>query len=223
VRCESCGERIRKDDAYHGDEGTFYSGKPLCETCYEEDEPCATVFYGRDDTPYVISHARNETDNDFRTKWISTDPWRGYFQSESDKYTLVNTAELLSYHESEEMLADFDKKIRRMFDEHDIDYARLFARSSNVFYQNYDLYVKKEHELPARLLVAKAKQEADYDNPEWRKGIIFDEHALNKLTELFPEEGIQTDYDAVRVVEKYGDEMVSELKKRMHDRTDELL
>jgi hypothetical protein len=216
VRCESCGERIRKDEAYRGDEGTSYSGKPLCETCYEEDEPCATVFYGRGDTPYVISHARNETDNDFRTKWISTDPWRGYFQSESDRYTLVNTAELLSYHESEQMLADFDKRIRNLFDEHDIDYARLFARSSNVFYQNYDLYVKKEHELPARLLVAKAKQEADYDNPEWRKGIIFDEQALNKLNELFPEEGIQTDYDAVKVVEKYGGEMISELKKRMN-------
>lgn len=43
----------------------------------------------------------------------------------------------------------------------DIDYARVFARSSNVFYNNYDLYVKKEQEFLGRLLVAKAKAEVD--------------------------------------------------------------
>ena len=215
MRCSSCGERIGKDEAYHGDEGTLYSGKPVCQTCYDEDEPCATVFYGKDDTPYVISHARNETDGDFGASWQSTDAWRGHYETKSDKYELVNTAELLAYHESEQMLADFDKWIRRKFDEHDIDYARVFARSSNVFYQNYDLYVRKGQELPARLLVAEAKREADYDNPEWYKGIIFDEQALSKLTELFPEENIRTDYDAAKIVEKCGDGMISELQKRM--------
>ena len=53
-----------------------------------------------------------------------------------------------------------------MFDEHEIDYARVFARSSNVFYQNYDLYVKKDQALIAKLLVEKAKAEVDYDNPK---------------------------------------------------------
>lgn len=56
----------------------------------------------------------------------------------------MNTAELLAWHESEKMLKDFDERIRELFDEHDIDYARVFARSSNVFYSNYDLYVKKK-------------------------------------------------------------------------------
>lgn len=219
MRCESCGARTKKSEACYGDEGTLYESKPLCQTCYDEDEPCATVLYGKDETPYVISGTRNETDADFRVKWHSTDPWRGYFQTESDKYALVNTAELLAYHESEEMLARFDKRMREMFDENEIDYARVFARSSNVFYQNYDLFVKKEHEIPARLLVAEAKHEVDYDNPDWYKRIIFDEQALSKLTELFPEEEIQTDYDAVKVVEKYGDEMISELKKRLYEKT----
>jgi len=59
--------------------------------------------------------------------------------------------------ESEKMLKNFDERIRELFDEHDIDYARVFARSSNVFYQNYDLYVKKGQEFIGRLLVAKAK------------------------------------------------------------------
>jgi len=54
----------------------------------------------------------------------------------------------------EDMLKNFDERIRELFDEHDIDYARVFARSSNVFYNNYDLYVKKDQELLGSLLVS---------------------------------------------------------------------
>ena len=187
----------------------------MCETCYEEDEPCATVFYGNDETPYTISHARNETDGLFRVKWIPTDPWRGHYATESDEYSLVNTAELLAWHESEEMLANFDKRVRELYDEHGIDYARVFARSSNVFYQNYDLYAKKEQYLPAYLLANKAKSEVDYNNPKWYRGIVFDESSLAKLAELFPEKNIQTDYDAVRLIEQYGEDTVSEIQKRI--------
>jgi hypothetical protein len=75
--------------------------------------------------------------------------------------------------------------------------------------------VKKDQELLGRLLVAKAKAEVDYNNPKWYRNIIFDEQALSKLAELFPEEKIETDYDAMKVVEKYGDEMISELQKRL--------
>jgi len=167
MKCYVCNERIRKSQAYFGDEGTFYEGKPLCESCYYEDEPCATVFYGKDDTPYTISNTRNETEGDFKVEWHSTDPWRGYYEAKSEKYALVNTAELLAYHESERMLKEFDERIREIFDEHKIDYARVFARSSNIFYKNYDLYVKKDQALIAHLLVAKAKQEVDYENPKW--------------------------------------------------------
>ena len=39
-------------------------------------------------------------------------------------------------------LREETEEIRELFDEHGIDYARVFARSSNVFYQNYDLYVR---------------------------------------------------------------------------------
>ncbi len=218
MKCSSCDSRINRYEACYGDAGTFYENKPLCETCYYESEPCATVFYIRDGEPHIISETRNETENQFRVKWISTDPWRGYFKTESEDYTIVNTAELLAYHESEEMLEKFDKRIRRLFDEHDIDYARVFARSSNVFYNNYDLYARKKHELPARILSAKAKQEADYGNPKWYRGILFDEEALSKLSELFPEEKIQTDNDAVKVVQRYGDNLIAELKKRMNEK-----
>jgi hypothetical protein len=206
---------IRKSQAYFGDEGTFYEGKPLSESCYYEDEPCATVFYGKDDAPYTISHTRNETEGDFKVEWHSTDPWRRYYEAKSEKYALVNTAELLAYHESERMLKEFDERIRELFDEHKIDYARVFARSSNIFYQGYDLYVKKDQALLAGLLVAKAKSEVDYDNPKWYRNIVFNEVALKTLAELFPEREIKTDYDAVKLVEELGDNALNELQTRL--------
>jgi hypothetical protein len=215
MKCSICEEKIKKTEVYFGDKGTFYENKPLCESCYYEDEPCATVFYKGDDQPYVISHTRDETEGDFSVKWHSTDPWRGYYETKSEKYALVNTAELLAYHESEKMLKQFDERIRELFDEHNIDYARVFARSSNVFYQNYDLYVKKDQALVAKLLVEKAKAEVDYDNPKWYRNIVFDEEALKMLARLFPERQIKTDYDATKLLEELGDNALTELENRL--------
>jgi hypothetical protein len=215
VRCSICENRIKRIEAYFGDKGTFYENKPLCESCYYEDEPCATVLYKRDDQPYIISHTRDETEGDFSAQWRSIDPWRGYYETKSDKYSLVNTAELLAYHESEEMLKSFDERIRELFDENNIDYARVFAISSNVFYNNYDLYVRKEQEFLGRLLVAKAKGDVDYNNPSWYRNIVFNEDALNKLSQLFPERQIKTDYDAARLIEELGDNALAELQNRL--------
>lgn len=211
-----CDQRIKRSQAYFGDQGTLYEGKPLCETCYHEDEPAATVLYGRDDEPHIISHTRNEAEDDFSVQWHSTDPWRGYYETKSEKYSLVNNAELLAYHESEQMLKEFDEKVRELFDSSGIEYARVFARSSNVFCQNYELYVKKDKELIARLLVAKAKAEVDYNNPKWYRNIIFDSEALTKLAQLFPERNIKTDHDAVKLVEELGDKTLPELQKRLN-------
>lgn len=215
MKCSIYEERIKKTEAYFGDKRTFYENKPLCELCYYEDEPCATVLYRRDYQPYVISHTRNETEGDFSLGWHSADPWRGYYETKSDKYSLVNTAELLAWHESERMIKDFDERIRELFDEHGIDYARVFARSSNVFYQNYDLYVKREQELLGRLLVAKAKAEVDYANPKWYRNIVFNEHSLNKLSQLFPERNIKTDYDVTKLLEELRGEAITELQSRL--------
>lgn len=219
MKCSSCEEDIvDENELYYGDEATFYEGRPLCESCYYEDEPVATVYFNDDDYPHIISYARNETEGAFRARWHSTDSWRGYYETESDKYALVNTAELLAWHESEKMLKEFDERIRELFDEHGLDYARVFARSSNVFYQNYDLYVKKEQALPAALLVAKTKGEVDYNNPKWYRNIIFDEDSLKQLAKLFPERGIETDRDAAHLVEELGDNALSELQKRIKDK-----
>jgi len=213
-----CDVRVRKSDVYSGDLGTLYEGKPLCENCYYEDEPAATILYGRQEEPRIISNTRNETKGEFSIRWHSTDPWRGYYQTSSDKYSLVNTAELLAWHESEKMLKKFDDRVKQLFDSSGIEYARAFARSSNVFYQNYELWVKKEQAPFASLLVAKAKSEVDYDNPEWYRNIVFDESSLNKLAQLFPEREIKTDHDAVRLVQELGDKALDELQKRLKGR-----
>jgi len=218
MKCSICEEEIDETELYTGDEATYYEGKPVCETCYYEDEPVATVYLNRDDYPHIISYTRNETEGAFRAKWHSTDPWRGYYETESDKYALVNTAELLAWHESEKMLKAFDETIRELFDKQSIDYARVFARSSNVFYQNYDLYVNKDQSLLARLLVVKAKSEVDYGNPKWYRNIVFDDEALTKIAELFPEKNIQTDHDAVELIQELGDNTLIELQKRMKEK-----
>ena len=178
----------------------------------------ATVFYRGDEQPYVISGTRNKTEGDFSAQWRNTDPWRGYYETKSDKYSLVNTSELLAWHESEKMLKDFDERIRELFDEHDIDYARVFARSSNVFYQNYDLYVKNEQALLGNLLVAKAKAEVDYNNPKWYRNIVFDENALSRLSQLFPERQIKTDYDATKLIQELRDKALTELRARLKEK-----
>jgi hypothetical protein len=165
--------------------------------------------------PYLITEARNDTEGDFRVRWRSTDPWRGYYEVEGDRYALVNTADLLAWHESEKMLKRFDDKIKELFDEHGIDYARVFARSSNIFYQNYELYVEKEQALLASLLVAKAKKEVDYDNPKWYRNVVFDEFVLERLADLFPEREIRTDYDAVKLLKELGDDALKELQRRI--------
>ncbi|MCW4002655.1 MAG: hypothetical protein NWE95_01910 [Candidatus Bathyarchaeota archaeon] len=216
MKCSVCEEKIDDEsELFYGDYATYYEGKPLCESCYYEDDPVVTVYFNREDCPHIISYTRNETKGIFRAKWHSTDPWRGYYETESNEYALVNTAELLAYHESEKMLKKFDERVRKLFEENNIDYARVFARSSNVFYQNYDLYVKKEQAIPAALLVAKAKNEVDYNNAKWYRNMIFDESSLNKLAELFPERTIETDHDAANLLEELGDKTLSELQDRL--------
>lgn len=73
MECEICDGEIQEENACLGEPGTMYEGKPVCETCYDEDERCAVVYYGADDSPHGISGTRNETDGDFRVGWHSID------------------------------------------------------------------------------------------------------------------------------------------------------
>ena len=219
IICEICEQKIDEEAGNYalGDPKTMYAGKTICDTCYYEDEPNATILFGEDDEPKVITSCRNETDGNFETKWVSTDAWRGYYEVLSETYVRVNSAELLSGHESEKMLAEFDKSIQGAFKDANIDYGRVFARSSNVFYTNFELFVRRDQIFLAHLLLTKVKREVGYDDPKWYRNIIFDQDALKTLTKLFPERKIKRDSDAVKIVETYGDEIVNEIQRRMQE------
>ena len=214
MRCTICKGNVKKAHLYNGDPGTAYEGKPLCDACYYENDAIAVVMYGRDEEPHVISGTRNETDGDFRASWRSIDPWRGYYEVESEKYAMMNKADALTGHESQGMLKSFDDRVRELYDERGVGYARAIVRTSNVFCSQYDLFVVKEHAPLGVVLVGVAKAEVDYDNPRWQRNIIFGEAELREVARLFPERGIQTDHDVVRLVKDYGEGLMDELDKR---------
>jgi len=214
VRCTICNDIVKKAQLYRGDRGTEYEGKPLCPDCYDDGDFSAVVMYGRDEEPKVISRTRNDTEGDFRVKWVSTDPWRGYYEIESDAYARVHQADSLHGHESQTVLKGFDSRIMELYDDRGIEYARALARSSNVFYGRYSLFVRKEQAAPGAVLVGAAKAEVDFDNPRWQRNIIFDEATLGEVAKLFPERGIQTDFDVVKLAKDYGEGLMDELDKR---------
>jgi hypothetical protein len=220
-KCAICDADLGDADTYHGDSGTSYEGRALCEDCYCGDEACATAFYGEDSKPLRLSETKNETNGDFRLEWHATDAWRGYYGIKSSRYVLVDTEELLACQESQTMMVAFDKVVRELFQKHRIDYVRVFSRTSNVFCQNFYLFAKKSQAIHASVLVGLAKKKVDYDDPKWGRGILFDEAALDRLSALFPEESIKTDADAVKLVEKHGEKLIPELTSRLrgkHDR-----
>ena len=65
------------------------------------------------------------------------------------------------------------------------------------------------------MLIAKVKNEVDYDNPKWYRNVIFDDKVLKMLFELFPEREIKTDYDAFKLVNEFDENFLAELHNRM--------
>ncbi|MBA7466228.1 hypothetical protein ES707_01405 [subsurface metagenome] len=219
--CALCGEPIVPRDPgdrpYTGDTGTAYEGKPVCDTCYDEDtcEPAATIYYGGDhDEPHLIGSCRNETEGDFQVKWHSTDPWRGYHECESDGYVEVFTDAILSGHESEEMLKKLYDRVLERFDEEDIGFARVFCRSSNVFMTSLEIWVKRDFVqlLKAHAIIAQARGEVDYDNPLYSTGILFPRENLEKFKKLLGKKyNITTDKDLADLAAREGEDLLGEL------------
>jgi hypothetical protein len=151
VKCAICGARLPKDEVYYGDKGTLYEGKPLCEVCYSEDEPCATVWYGDagyaplgEDCPHRISETRNETDGEFTVKWVPVDLWRGYYEAESKVYTRLYEDCILSGSFDAEELKRFNDELEKILRKLGVRYAKVFARSSNVLSVGYEIWVHRE-------------------------------------------------------------------------------
>jgi hypothetical protein len=215
--CACCEEPIRNHDKlYFGDVATHYENKPLCETCYYEDEPVATLYYQDEKEPYRISLTRNETEGRFKAKWHSTDAWRGRYELESENYSKIFSDAILSYHESEAMLKELNDKAVQRFCESGIDFYRAFLRTSNLFCTNYDIWVKNEPEqiFTAYLMLERIKAEVDYHNPIYSTGILFDRETLGKLQSILGDKyQIKTDADVMKLVQEKGESLLEEIKE----------
>lgn len=91
----------------------------------------------------------------------------------SDGLVRVFDDSILSYHESEQMLKALHDIALKAFDEFDIDYYRVFSRTSNVFCTNVDIYIEKTKEKLGNEIIETAKEYVNYDNPVFSTGILF--------------------------------------------------
>lgn len=145
--CAYCEEPITNlpDDGYVGDEGTEYEGQALHANCYHEPEPCAVIVFGdNDDYPSYITPTRDDTEGVFSVAWVSTDPWRGYYQLQSSSWVKVHEDCILSYSKDEANLKAFNDLLVQLLRERGIPFARAFPRTSNVFSTGYELWIPKE-------------------------------------------------------------------------------
>ncbi len=223
-KCAICDDLIPyseypEDNWCIADEGTSYAGKKVCRSCYEDDlsEPSAVVSYGDDDErdgSKRIGSCQNETNGDFTVGYIRTDGWRGYHVMRSDTYVKVFDDQILSGHESEEMLRNFNDFVMNRFDEEGIDYARCFPRTSNVFACGFEIWVKKDMNqfLKAQMIISGAKKIVDYDNDLYKTGILIPRDALESLKKLLKGKyEIKTDNDLWKAVGEKGDRFVQDV------------
>jgi hypothetical protein len=219
ARCVLCEDQLPdRDRVYYADLGTEYEGKPVCEICYYEADPAATLYYGDDQTPHLLTAVRNDTEGEFRIGWCSTDPWRGYYELHSSDYSQVFSDAILAWHESEAMLKELHDRLRDKFGEAHVPYVRAFLRTSNVFSTGLDFWVGNEplHLLSAYGIVQKAKQEVGYHDPVYSTGILIPRETLTQLQQLLPSKyAIATDADLLRLVEHQGEELLEELRRRL--------
>jgi len=214
--CSNCGEPIEEGELMFGDHCTYYEDKPLCYDCYYEDEPAATIFYGSNEEPYRISDTRNETDCDFWVEWKPSDPWRGRYEVKSKKYRKLFSDSILAYHESENMLKELNDLVMNRFNEMNLDYARSFARTSNVFCTDYDIWAKDElmQIIKGLVVLESAKKTVGYDDPVYSTGIIFNREELKKLQSVFKDKyNIENDSDILGLLQENRDFYMEIIRK----------
>ena len=163
------------EDGYHLEKGF------LCEPCAEYDlsEPPLTVYHKREEYPKRIGHYISDywlegEEAPFSFEWVPTDAWRGHYETKhGDGLVSIFDDSILSYHESEQMLKILHDISLKAFDWTDIDYYRVFSRTSNVFCTNMDIYIEKAKEKLGNEIIEIAKKYVNYDNPVFSTGILF--------------------------------------------------
>jgi hypothetical protein len=215
--CEGISE-----DIHYGGEGTDYEGDPVCEICYCEAEPLATLRINPSpdasnadcEEHLTITSVYNEAVEGgfgpWSVTWHRTDPWRGYYELESPEgWVHLQGDALLWGHSSEEMLVEFHRALVEGLRETNLVCAIATCRTSNVFSTAVDWYVHIGEDEDATLrmaravaVLAQAKLTVDYDNPAYKQGIIFDFESIQPQVEQLLGRPVETDMDIANAADE---------------------
>jgi len=146
VLCDSCEKTFATDEEplSCGDQNYLHEDCEMEMIDNDRSEPILTVIYGDDeDEQKTVGSYHDDTEGDFEASYHSTDAWRGYYDVVPAKWwTNVISDNILSYSDDAADLEEYDKLVRRILDKKEIEYARVFSRTSNVFSTGYDMFVK---------------------------------------------------------------------------------
>ncbi len=161
--CTWCSKEIVNEDPVYFDNG--YTGiHEDCVSDIESDDrssPQLTVYYSHNiDQPNSVGRYHDDTEGDFEPQYNSIDAWRGTISPISKNYTSIHNDGIKAFSPEEEDQEKFLEKTIDALDEEDIEYAVVYAASSNVFFTRQDIFIKNED-------VDKAKK-------------VLDEHSQNQ-------------------------------------------
>jgi hypothetical protein len=215
--CARCGEPVEKEDSlFYGDPATYYEKKPLCQGCYRNDQPVARIYYGKEESPCIISLSRNETDGEFSAEWKSVGPRGGYYDVHSKVYSRILSDSILSCHESEQMLKDLNDRLINLYSASEIDFARAFTQTSNVFSEGLDFWVRNDifQILRAHTLLEKVKAEVNYYDPLYSTGILIPRSSFRQLQKILSGKySLRDDHDLLKLMEEKGAEVIQKVSK----------
>ncbi|RLI84082.1 hypothetical protein DRP07_02250 [Archaeoglobales archaeon] len=168
VKCKICGEEIKEGHELYSDK----LDATLCEYCFdaEKDYPQGTVivFYPKEGTvdKFIIYSVEDvhlsqsissldeyddlnfdilmEENSPIQFKWVSTDPWRGYYEPVAGEWVKIHEDAILHGSKDAEYLGRFYENLKKILWEAKIDFAIVFGTTSNVFSTGFDILVKKE-------------------------------------------------------------------------------
>ena len=165
--CDSCGQELQEDRKIFSEEQEVW----VCETCYDEDEPCLTIVTNDLELDSVsnlgieeglvtlfVRHYSNDTQGEFRAKYVRTDGWRGYYDVIASKsWVKFHSDCILAYSEDAQQLEDFDEKLEQYLNKSGVRFAKVFSRTSNLFSTGYDFFVRRKDFKTAKQVEKTAK------------------------------------------------------------------
>jgi len=171
-KCRSCEQYFNEDSFGVYPDGGAIDGKdsrPLCDTCYGEDEEVFTIHffmpdgseekwgighyratvYVKDDNGTGIQWWSDESLDDaqgWRIGWKRTDAWRGYYdETAPDGYTKLGEDAAYGDHASE--VEDEDTRLRDVARRLGVELVRCSGRTSNVFSVGVSWWVKGDQDV----------------------------------------------------------------------------